>query len=311
LDDTEWKSDTGKALAMLNAFADLGVRLFDLTIIDINDDEVPGKQRPRTNVQEIRHSIGATLQDAERNRENVIIRPRGGRALLIQLDDFNEERKSQIEPYAFMTIRTSPGSYQVWLAVSDGPKDSEKEAAKAFRKRVRRGAKSDKSATGSTRIAGSLNFKKKYAPAFPVVEMIRTGRTVTTLELESAGLIAAPEPALPPASVPQTIAPANANRQWPDYQQALRGAPVKRDGSGPDRSLADFMWSKWAVQRGWSVDETAAKLEEVSEKARDAKERRGDEGYARVTAWNAEQAVSRDRLQGVKRRFRSASHSRQ
>jgi hypothetical protein len=310
LNDTAGEADTERALAMLNIFAGIGVRLFDLSITDINNNEVAGKQRPRSSIEEIRRSIGATLQDARRNRENVIIRPRGGRALLIQLDDFTEEKVAQIEPYAFITLRTSPRNYQIWLAVSDGPSDSEKEAAKAFRKRVRRGAGSDKSATGATRIAGSLNFKTKYAPTFPVVEMTRTGGTVTTLDLENAGLIAAPETALPPASVPQSITPANANRKWPDYQRALLGAPLRRDGSGPDRSLADFMWSKWAVQRGWGVEETAVKLIEVSEKAAKARER-GDEGYAGVTAWNAAQAVERDRSQGVRQRLKPAGHSRQ
>ena len=72
-----------------------------------------------------------------------------------------------------MTLRTSPGNYQVWLAVSDAPKESDKEAAKQFRTRVRRGAGADHSATGATRIAGSLNFKTKYAPDFPVVEITR------------------------------------------------------------------------------------------------------------------------------------------
>src|SRR5262245_40870996 len=108
---------------MLSAFAGVGVRLFDLSIIDMNDDEVPGKQRPKSSLQEIRRSIGATLRNAELNHENVIIRPRGGSFLLVQLDDFNEVRKAEVEPYAFMTLRTSPGNYQVWLAVSDGPKD--------------------------------------------------------------------------------------------------------------------------------------------------------------------------------------------
>jgi hypothetical protein len=30
--------------------------------------------------------------------------------------------------------------------------------------------------------------------------------------------------------------------------------------------MADFMWSKWAVERGWSIDETAEKLLAVSSK---------------------------------------------
>ena len=59
-----------------------------------------------------------------------------------------------------MTLRTSPGNGQVWLAVSDGPKESDEEAAQEFQTRVRRGAAADQSATGATRIAGSLNFKR-------------------------------------------------------------------------------------------------------------------------------------------------------
>jgi hypothetical protein len=46
---------------------------------------------------------------------------------------------------------------------------------------------------------------------------------------------------------------------------------LKQDGSGPDRSLADFMWCKWAVERGWSIEDIAARLPEVSERPRSAR----------------------------------------
>jgi hypothetical protein len=67
--------------------------------------------------------------------------------------------------------------------------------------RVRRGAGADHSATGATRIAGSLNFKAKYAPAFPRVAIAsaNSGRLTTVAALAQAGLIA-PEPAPPAAS---------------------------------------------------------------------------------------------------------------
>jgi RepB DNA-primase from phage plasmid len=220
-----------------------------------------------------------------------------------------------MEPYSFMTIRTSPGNFQVWIAVSDGPKDPDesrpartdeekalrarqKEAAKQFHIRVRKGAGADKSATGATRIAGSLNFKKKYAPNFPVITLsqVSEGRVTTTAALQQAGLVAEVEQPSPPASVPPRIFPprAVADRRWADYQLALRGAPLKKDGSGPDRSLADYMFCRWNAQRGWTKDEIAAKLLETSEKAQEAASR-GDENYASVTAWNAVQAVERER----------------
>jgi hypothetical protein len=60
---------------------------------------------------------------------------------------------------------------------------------------VRRGAKADQSATGAVRIAGSKNFKEKYAPAFPTIEItkVEAGKTVTTAALENAGLMAPPD----------------------------------------------------------------------------------------------------------------------
>ena len=54
------------------------------------------------------------------------------------------------------------------------------------------------------------------------------------------------------------------------------------------------MFCRWAAQRGWTAEEIAIKLTEVSQKAQE-QARRGDDGYAKVTAWNAVQAVSRDR----------------
>jgi len=134
----------------------------------------------------------------------------------------------------------------------------------------------------------------RYSTATPAPEQgaIKTD-AMTVAELEKAGLVAAEEPAQPPASVPRPKLPARpaSARKWPDYQQSLGGAPCKGDGS-PDRSMADFMWCKWAVERGWSIEETAAKLLEVSEKAQE-NARRGDEGYALLTAGNAAKAVAR------------------
>jgi hypothetical protein len=117
----------------------------------------------------------------------------------------------------------------------------------------------------------------------------------TVAALAQAGLIAQELPP-PPASVPPHAAPParSGTRQWPDYQQTLRGAPRKGDGT-PDRSLADYMFCKWAVQRGWSIEETAEKLAEVSAKAQERIRLKGDQGYALLTARNAAAAVERER----------------
>ena len=41
-----------------------------------------------------------------------------------------------------------------------------------FARRLRKGAGADLAASGATRVSGSLNFKEKYAPAFPRVETV-------------------------------------------------------------------------------------------------------------------------------------------
>jgi hypothetical protein len=290
---------------MLDAFvASVGVRAFDLSILDINGNEVQGKQRPNSSLAELRRALDWTLYNATRNQQSVVIRPRPTTAAPIQLDDLEADLAQKLRPYSFLVLCTSPGSFQAWLALSDVPSDND--VLKAYKRRLKRGVGgADKSATGATRIAGSFNFKTKYAPNFPLVEMtyVNAGHTVTMAELEQAGLVAPPEEAdIAPGSVPQQFRPARSTavRKWPDYQRALSGAPLNRAGDGPDRSLADFMWCKWALERGWSVEETAARLIEVSEKA-GGQARGGDEGYARVTAWNAARAVERDRA-GNRRR---------
>ncbi|MBV8772089.1 MAG: hypothetical protein JO166_07150, partial [Deltaproteobacteria bacterium] len=156
MNDRAGDTPTSKALTMLSAFTGVGARMFDLSFTDLAGSPVKGLQRPGRSPGEMRRTIGRILLDAKRNQRNVIIRPRSATALLIQLDDFTAEKVAEVEQFAFMTVCTSPGNYQVWLAVLDGPQESDKEVARQFRTRVRRGAGADQSATGAVRIAGSL-----------------------------------------------------------------------------------------------------------------------------------------------------------
>jgi hypothetical protein len=58
-----------------------------------------------------------------------------------------------------------------------------------------------------------------------------------------------------------------------------------------------FFWCMMAAQRGWSIEETASKLLEVSAKAQE-RARLRDEGYALTTAQNAASAAERGRQRG-------------
>jgi hypothetical protein len=239
--------------------------------------------------------------------ENVIIRPTGPGVAFVQLDDLNTpEQLDRVRSAACIIHATSPGNYQAWIAVSGVPED--KEAFKAFTRRVRKAVGgNDKSASHATRLAGTENFKTKYGPDFPRVSIVEShpGRVMTEGQLEAMGLLATSETET--ANGEAKIAPRRAGpseyrpraaKVWPDYARSLAGAPSKLQGAGPDRSMADFSWCMTAIDWGWSIEDTAAKLIEVSEKARE-RVRLNDEGYPLITAQNAAAAVERnDRKRG-------------
>jgi hypothetical protein len=178
----------------------------------------------------------------------------------IQLDDLKGDQLSRLAPRILLDLETSPGNHQAWFAL-DGQHDKE------FARRVRRGAGTDKRATGAVRVAGSLNFKEKYAPDFPRVRIIaaQPGRTVTPAELEQLGVVAAPQsfaPFIPALS-------SGRSGSWPSYKIALERSPPNSDGTGPDRSNADLRWSMTAISWGFGQEETAARLMDESSKARE------------------------------------------
>lgn len=125
---------------------------------------------------------------------------------------------------------------------------------------------------------------------------------MTKDQLEAKGLVATPEPEITApaftARTPQGMTgqqSAMRTKVWPDYARSLAGAPPSRDGSGPDRRMADFTWCMTAIDWGFPIEETAAKLPEVSEKARERVQLR-DEGYPLITAQNAAAAVERNAI---------------
>ncbi len=267
---------------MLGAFASVGAARFDLTLTDAAGVKVAF--RPGLTPDWLRSALPGILEGAAERRHNVIVRPRPAHAALIQLDDLDAAGIDRVKPAAFLVLRTSPGSYQAWVAVSDADAD--------FARRLRKGTAADLAASGATRVSGSLNFKEKYAPAFPRVETVHVhpGQVVTRAELEALGVVALPEtaePAPPRARVSPRLPGA---RRWPDYRRCVENAPLARDGEHPDISRADFTWCLIAIDWGWCVEETAARLLQESRKAQE-----NGEAYALRTAHNAEAAVERRR----------------
>ena len=275
-----------QALDMLSLFVSVGAQAFDLTLTDLHGKKPPEGYLSNRSAAELSHAIGAILSNAAAQQHNVILRPRKNpRAELIQLDDLKPEDASRLAPFAFLVLSTSPGNCQAWIAVSDSVAD--------FARRLRKGANADPTASGATRIAGHPNFKSKYAPCFPTVEITvsNPGRIVTRAELETSGFVAPPEPA---KKNPVRVSPPyTGRRKWPSYQRCVRSAPPAHGGElRPDISRADFAWCMTAIDWGWSIEDTAARLLQESAKAKE-----NGESYALVSAQNAAAAVQRRKAQ--------------
>jgi hypothetical protein len=260
------------ALEMISIFASVGAEQFDLTHTNIQEEK--RGFRPKQTLAQIRESLPYLIPSSFRRQNNVIIRPHGPQTDLIQLDDLKPADLDRVKSAAFLVIETSPGNFQVWVAAACKP---DKELAR----RLRKGVGADPSASGATRVAGSANYKQKYAPNFPVVAIraAQTGRTVTPDELQALGLLA---PADPPRLAVQSSTKSRRSLKWPSYTRCLADAPFTNDGQKRDISRADFTWCLIALDWGHSVEETAIRLMEQSAKARE-----NGQSYADMTAQNA------------------------
>jgi hypothetical protein len=270
------------AKQMLEGFESVGAQRFDITLTSKAGDKE--WFRARVNAAEVKRTMPAMLDASVARQRNVIVRPTGAGVTFIQLDDLKAERLPSLAPAVFLTLETSPGNFQAWAAL---PAMTDKD----FARRLRKGAGADPTASGATRVAGSLNFKEKYAPHFPRVAIhgLWPGRTTTDAALDAMGLVAAPETVAksrPPSPARQRPGPGR--RRWPSYARCLDGAPLNSEETGPDTSRADFVFCMTAISWGWSVPDTAERLMEESAKAKD-----NGKTYAELTARNAALAVER------------------
>ena len=268
-----------QAQEMLAVFTGLGVTRFDVTITDI-DGRKQGFWGAQSG-QQLGRGVGELIEAGATNQRNVIVRPQRGHATLVQLDDLAGSALERVRGDSFLILCTSSGNHQAWVAVRDCQPD--------FARWLRRGCGADPSASGAARLAGSINFKRKYAPDFPVVSLLKVspGLMVTQAELQAQGLVAVPH--TPPAALasPRRVSSAAA-RAWPNYQRCVLQAPLAHDSDRPDISRADFTFCLLAIDWGWDVEQTVQRLMQLSRKAGE-----NGEAYAWRTAQRAAAAIAR------------------
>jgi hypothetical protein len=275
-----------EAERLLEAFVKAGAESFDLTITSRDGGKV--YFRRDLSAGRLRQMLPDLLLRSLPLEHNVILRPRtAGGIEHVQLDDLGAGAIERVRSVAFVCLHTSPGNYQAWVAVR-GNDDPD------FARRLRKGAGADPTASGATRVAGHPNYKDKYAPHSPVVEIthLAPGRLVTSGELEGQGLVAPREEPKPaPPRVSQTY---TGQKKWPSYQRCVENAPPNHGNTGPDISRADFTWCMTAIDWGWDIEAVADQLLELSVKAREEGER-----YALQTTRAAAAAVQRRKGLGI------------
>jgi hypothetical protein len=291
-----------EAGAMLDIFASVGATRFDVTWTNRAGD----KERYWRGVSlpELTRTLPGMLDAATASERNVIVRPHGDGVTFIQLDDLKADQLSRPAPAVFLSLATSPGNYQAWVVLPDAED-------KDFARRLRKGTGADATASGATRVAGSLNFKDKYDPEktgkpWPrvMIHAAQPGLVTSAAELERLGLVAEPETvAQPLRTSPARTRPGPGNRKWPSYERCVDGAPLNSEETGPDISRADFVFCMTAIDWGFAPEEVAERLMEESTKAQ-----ANGRGYADLTARNAALAVEGRRQQP--RRNRTVEHGR-
>lgn len=272
-----------EASVMLDLFECLGVRSINLTVTNEAGRKVAFK-RYRA-VESLRTALHGLLLASFEQRLNVIVRPLAPRALsLIQLDDLTSSQVDRVRALSFLVLETSPGNYQTWLAAQGGYADTAR--------RVKKAAGADPNASGATRLAGSYNFKTKYAPDYPrvLLHAVAPRRVVTIEELQRSGLNAPEEfRCYTPRHAP-AFQPKHRFLEWPSYSRCLTDAPFAKNHDGKDRSAADFEFCLISIDRGWSIEAFASQLMHESEKARSVGLR-----YALFTAKRAASVVNSNR----------------
>ncbi|MFL6207473.1 MAG: DNA-primase RepB domain-containing protein [Pyrinomonadaceae bacterium] len=238
--------------------------------------------------------VATYIARSEARSESVSLRLFKGEPV-VQVDDCDATAHARLLPFSFFAAETSPGNFQNWLALPPDLTQTQRDEIKERLLRQLNPTHDPKlpngGAHGAIRLPGSLNCKEKYRERFGAYPRVRLthahmGRVVSPLELEHAGLLAAPKLKPVPVSVPgNTKLPTGA---WPDYHHYLATSPRNADG-GDDRSKADIRFAMACLGAGFPRHAVEAQLESLSTKAQGRRD-----GYAATTVDHALQFIAED-----------------
>jgi RepB DNA-primase from phage plasmid len=119
-----------EARQMLDICASVGARAVDLTLTNSAGEKK--WFRRDLSLSDLARTLPAMLDDAAIKKCNVIIRPHGAGMMFLQLDDLAPDQLARVAPPCFISLETSPGNFQAWLAIPGcEDKDFARRCAKA------------------------------------------------------------------------------------------------------------------------------------------------------------------------------------
>lgn len=259
------------------------------TVILIDDSSKDSKVLAKeATLDAVKVDFPKWLEQSEREQKSLVVdlKPNGRR--IIQVDEANSEVMQMLAPVSFMTVETSKGNGQVWVALPTDLGDSEIGAIKERLFVVLKAKGANKGASGGLRWVGTHNFKperKADDGSFPRVRLLacNEGRITNATELESFGLLAEPQPKPLLRSKGSDVRQSNKAKREPSYDYAA-GCVRRKENGDIDRSGIDLLYAVTCLNWDFTESETLDLLNTHSAKA---KERR--DNYAETVVASASQ----------------------
>ena len=267
----------------LDVFEETGFDRVDFGVVEVAEGQNVShgfmKDRP---ISEIREEVAVKMEEAQRNDWSVVVRPRHTEGVnstlrLLQMDDVELDDLEVLRDFAFMTLETSPDNFQALIAV-----EADEVSFGVLKREMVKHFKSDDGANGSVRLPGSLNTKPKHRDdrgGFPTVRLVETNPGLVfnlrdfdgllgfnVVEMVNRDLLEAR--IMVKRGAPKVGIREGTGGRWPSYYQCIEGAPMTAEGK-PDRSKADFVFARTALDWGFSAEDVANCLMEESEKAQE------------------------------------------
>ena len=225
------------------------------------------------------------LQRLNRDKHHIYARPEGYRFVLVDdVQDIDEV----LQYHPTLVVETSPGNHQAWYALPETPRD--REHAKAICRGYAAVLGSDPGSAEPDhlgRVAGFINWKRRYAPEYPIARLIHvnTGTVAERRVVHSERVwISTPSTGDP---IVRAVRDLFHRHHW----NVPRRRKIFRE-PGVDRSARDFAYAAYVLERDLdqhgmvrqrAIERIRERLYERSTKAME----RGDEYVARTitAAW--------------------------